>query len=78
MALSHVKEPLLTRIARWAMSGKATKILLHPSDYAILEKSGRMSAIEERFSLPVVCLGGEEAMARFLAENKGDEEGEES
>ena len=76
MALSHVKTSLLERIERWAQHPRATKILLHPSDYKILQNSGRMEAIEQRFDKKVECLGGEEALARFLSGQK--EEGEES
>ncbi len=76
MALSHVKTDLLSRIRRWTQQTRATKILLHPSDYKILQNAGRQEAIEQGFNMKVECLGGEEALARFIAGQK--DEGEES
>ena len=60
--------PLLERIARWAESGKAKSIPLHPRDYFVLSKAGHVETISEKYSLEVKCLGGEEALKEFVKE----------
>ena len=60
--------PLLTRIDRWATSGKAKSIPLHPRDYFVLSKAGHVDTISEKYSLDVRCLGGESALKEFVKE----------
>ena len=70
------KTPLSERIERWALSGKATRIPLHPSDYWVLDRAGLIDKISEKYSLDITCLGGENALKKFLKENtkQGNEE----
>ena len=80
MALSHVKTPLASRIMRWAKSGRAKSILLHPSDYKIVSNAKAREKLEQMYNLKVLCLGGEEALKKHLSEEKksDDDSGEES
>jgi len=80
MALSHVKTPLSDRIMRWAQSGRAKSILLHPSDYKIVSSAQAREKLEKMYNLEVRCLGGEEALKKHLSEEKksDDDSGEES
>ena len=68
--------PLATRIERWATSGKATRIPLHPSDYWILDRAGLIDKVSDKYKLDITCLGGENALKKFLKENtkEGNEE----
>lgn len=64
------KTPLGDRISRWVDTGRATKILLHPKDYFTLQsREGLIDKISKQYSLPVVCLGGEEGLKKFIKEN---------
>jgi hypothetical protein len=75
-ALSQVATPLAERIERWAKSGKANSIPLHPQDYYLLEKKqGLIEKIEAQYNLEVRCLGGEAGMKLYMSDKK--EEGEE-
>ena len=77
--LMTMTTPLAERINRWATSGRATKILLHPSDYwAISRKEGLIDKIEKQYSLPVVCLGGEEGLKNFIKDNTRNNDEEDS
>jgi len=68
--LMTMTTPLAERIERWVETGKATKILLHPKDYWTLSrKEGLIDKIEKQYSLPVVCLGGEEGLKKFIKDN---------
>ena len=60
--------PLLERIDRWATSGKAKSIPLHPRDFYVLSKAGHVDTISEKYSLDVRCLGGESALKEFVKE----------
>ena len=65
-----LKTPLADRIQRWVDTGRATKILLHPKDYFTLQsREGLIDKISKQYSLPVVCLGGEEGLKKFIQEN---------
>ena len=64
--------PLEERIERWATSGNATQILLHPEDYMAVNNKKDM--IETRYNLPVVCLGGARGLADFLNRKESDDE----
>jgi len=43
--------PLAERIDRWATSGKAKSIPLHPSDYYVLSSANLVDKISEKYSL---------------------------
>ena len=66
--------PLEERIDRWATSGNAKQILLHPEDYVAINNKKDM--IETKYNLPVVCLGGAKGLSDFLnrKESKDDED----
>ena len=70
------KTSLAERIERWATSGKATKIPLHVSDYWVLDRAGLIDKVSEKYSLDITCLGGENALKKFVRENtkEGSEE----
>ena len=77
--LMTMTTPLSERIARWCATGKATKILLHPSDYfALSRQEGLIDKIEKQYSLPVVCLGGEEGLRNFIKDNTRNNDEEDS
>ena len=71
------RTPLAERIHRWATSGKATKILLHPKDYWTLDRAGLIDKVSEQYKLDVVCLGGEKELAKFVKENTQEGSNEE-
>ena len=62
--------PLEERIDRWAKSGSAKSILLHPEDYVKI--NNKKDIIETKYNLPVVCLGGARGLADFLNRNISD------
>ena len=64
--------PLEDRIERWAKSGNAKSILLHPEDYVKINRKKDM--IETKYNLPVVCLGGARGLADFLKRREPDDE----
>ena len=66
--------PLEERIDRWATSGNAKQILLHPEDYVAINK--KKDIIETKYNLPVVCLGGARGLSDFLRKGSDDEETE--
>jgi hypothetical protein len=68
--------PLADRIDRWATSGNATQILLHPEDYLKLSDSKR-EKIEKQYNLPVNALGGERGLQDYLNRSMSKEELEE-
>lgn len=68
--------PLEDRIDRWATSGKATRILLHPEDYLRLSDKKR-DGITTRYNLPVEVLGGDRGIREFLNRQMSAEEREE-
>lgn len=67
--------PLEERIDRWATSGKANRIVLHPSDYIKLSDTKR-ETIAAKYNLPVEVLGGDRAIGEFLSRNKNEEKRE--
>jgi len=71
------KTSLAERIERWATSGKATRIPLHPKDYWTLDRAGLIDKVSEQYKLDVVCLGGEKELERFVKENTQDGSNEE-
>jgi len=78
-ALSTVATPLAERIARWANSGKANSLPLHPQDYYVLEKKeGLIEKIEAQYNLEISCLGGLDGMKSYLKDKKEltEEDGE--
>jgi hypothetical protein len=64
LGLLSMLTPLEDRIDRWATSGNAKQILLHPEDYVSINRKKDM--IETKYNLPVVCLGGARGLADFL------------
>lgn len=70
------RTPLAERIDRWATSGKATRIPLHPSDFWTLARAGLIDKVSEKYKLDITCLGGQNALNKFLSENtkEGNEE----
>ena len=73
--MNLLKVDLDERIDRWATSGHAKSILLHPEDYLAVEKKRDM--IETKYNLPVVCLGGDRGLRDFLNRQKSAKEIEE-
>ena len=73
--MNLLKVKLEDRIDRWATSGSAKSILLHPEDYLKIEKKKDM--IETRYNLPVVCLGGDRGMREYVNRQKSAKEIEE-
>ena len=72
----HLLTPLMDRIDRWATSGKAKSILLHPEDFdRIGEKKKAM--LEAKYDLPIVCVGGDKAYFAWKHRSKSEEEIEE-
>jgi hypothetical protein len=65
--------PLAERIDRWATSGNATRILLHPEDYLSLSDKKR-DKISAQYNLPVEPLGGERGIRDYLNRQKSAEE----
>lgn len=73
--MNLLKVKLEDRIDRWATSGKAKSILLHPEDYLAVEKKKDM--IETKYNLPVVCLGGDRGIREYMNSQKSAAEMEE-
>ena len=65
IGLLSMLTPLETRIDRWATSGRATKILLHPEDFLRLNETKR-EKLTAKYNLPVEALGGKRALNDFL------------
>ena len=65
--------PLEDRIDRWATSGKATRILLHPEDYLRISDNKR-AKYEAKYRMPVEPLGGERGIRDFMNRQKSAEE----
>ena len=57
--------PLEDRIDRWATSGNATRILLHPEDFLRLNEVKR-EKLTAKYNLPVEALGGKRALNEYL------------
>ena len=74
MNVLTLKTPLVERIDRWATSGLAKSIPLHPQDYFVLSKAGHIETIENKYSLEVRILGGEDALKKFLKDRMRDGE----
>ena len=60
--------PLAERIERWATSGKAKNILLHPSDFYVLSSANLVEKISEKCSLEIKCLGGDTGLKDWMKE----------
>ena len=60
--------PLAERIERWATSGKAKSIPLHPSDYYVLSSANLVEKISEKYSLEIKCLGGDTGLKDWMKE----------
>ena len=65
--------PLNERIDRWATSGKAKSIPLHPEDWDRVGEKKRASH-EAKYGLPVVCIGGEKAYLEWKHRSKSEEQ----
>ena len=68
--------PLMDRIDRWATSGKAKSILLHPEDWDRVGEKKRVM-LEAKYDMPVVCLGGQKAYFDWKHRTKSEEQIEE-
>jgi hypothetical protein len=49
---------------------------LHPQDYYTLSKAGLVEKMEEKFRLPIICLGGESGLAAFMKDRMRSQEDE--
>ena len=65
--------PLKDRIDRWATSGNATRILLHPEDYLKLNES-KQEKLTAKYNLPVEVLGGEKGIRDYLRKRNTEDE----
>jgi hypothetical protein len=65
----YYKTPLHTRMTRWAESGKATKMPLHPQDYYVLSAAGLVEKMSEEFKMDITCLGGEASLKKWIKES---------
>ena len=72
----HMLTPLMDRIDRWATSGKATSIPLHPEDWDRIGEK-RRAGLEAKYGVPLVCLGGEKAYLEWKHRSKSEDELEE-
>ena len=72
----HMLTPLMDRIDRWATSGKATRILLHPEDWNRVGETKR-AMLTAKYNLPVECVGGEAAYLAWKHRTKSEEQLEE-
>jgi hypothetical protein len=68
LMLLTMTTPLAERIERWATSGKAKSILLHPSDYYVLSSANLIEKISNKYSLEIKCLGGESGLRDWMKE----------
>ena len=74
MGILSLTTPLDERIDRWATSGKATRILLHPQDFIKVAK--KVESLEAKYNMPVEVLGGEKALKAFISDimNSSDDD----
>ena len=68
MAFISLTTSLDERIDRWATSGKATRILLHPEDFIKVAK--KIDSIEAKYNMPVEALGGEKGLKAYISDSK--------
>ena len=60
--------PLSERLDRWAGSGLAKSLPLHPQDYYALSRANLVEKVSEQYGLEVKCLGGEKALKEWIKE----------
>ena len=72
----HMLTPLMDRIDRWATSGKAKSILLHPEDFDRIGEK-KKATLEAKYNLPIVCVGGDKAYFEWKHRSKSEEQIEE-
>ena len=72
----HMLTPLMERIDRWATSGKAKSILLHPEDFDRIGEK-KKATLEAKYNLPIVCVGGDKAYFEWKHRSKSEEQIEE-
>ena len=72
----HMLTPLMDRIDRWATSGKAKSILLHPEDFDRIGEK-KKATLEAKYGLPIVCVGGDKAYFEWKHRSKSEEQIEE-
>ena len=65
--------PLEDRIDRWATSGNAKQILLHPEDYLRLNETKR-EKLSEKYDLPVIALGGDRGIKDYLKKRESSDD----
>ena len=75
IGLLSMLTPLKDRIDRWATSGNATRILLHPEDYLKLNETKR-EKLTAKYNLPVEVLGGARGVQQYL--NRRDKDDDDS
>ena len=73
IGLLSMLTPLETRIDRWAKSGNASKILLHPEDYLKLNETKR-EKLTAKYNLPVEVLGGARGIQIYLNRRDKDDD----
>ena len=66
--------PLSERLDRWANSGKATKLPLHPQDFFALSKANLVEKVSEQYGLEITCLGGEQGLQNWIKDRITDKE----
>ena len=76
IGIESMLTPLAERIDRWATSGFANRILLHPEDYKLLSNDD-IDFLEKKYSMAVAILGGERALIEHLREGKRDDDEDE-
>ena len=73
IGLLSMLTPLKDRIDRWATSGNATKILLHPEDYLKVSDSKR-EKLTAKYDMPVEVLGGAKGIKDYLLKRNTEDE----
>ena len=66
--------PLSERMDRWANSGKAKSMPLHPQDFFALSKANLVEKVSEKYGLEVTCLGGEKGLQNWIKDRITDKE----
>ena len=73
LGLLSMLTPLEDRIDRWATSGNAKQILLHPEDYLRLNETKR-EKLSEKYDLPVTALGGDRGIMDYLKKREASDD----
>ena len=73
IGITQMLTPLEERIDRWATSGFASRILLHPEDYTQFT-ADEIENLENKYNMAVDVLGGERALIEHLREGKRNDD----